>query len=872
MSPQSIARLSSSFLIHVLDPALRSLVLGAIAAALLYAFRVKSPATRLAVWTGVLYAALAMPFLTLAVPSLSLPLPSALASLLPNTQSTTISAVSMPARSLESPVFAAALSDKRAVVTAPENTASVAPSETSSRIRRHESQPAMPAISERAIRTNTARNESAAVAQPQSESITFITALATPAVKVSASAQPSVRAAFPWSAIAAVIFGIVAMFMLARIALGAIFGHRLVRSAETIADRDAIRVLFLQARAAGVASAPRLAESDLVSVPVTLGAAAPVILLPSYWTNWDDRTLSAVIAHEMAHVARRDALTQRLALIHRAIFWCSPLSWWLTRSLSNAAEEASDEAALAIVADRAFYAETVVEFFAALAQHPRRVYWQGVSMAAPGQAERRVDRILNWKGAVSMRITKSLAVGLALFGVPMVLLTASARPSATQAAIAAPQLAPPALPALPALPAMPAASPLPAIGSLTAPSIPPAPEALPAVLAQATPDVPPAPAASVAPPSPDQVPGTPNEPATPSLAPPAPLAPGNVLISPRVVIGNRNLDLQIQRRMDALNTQVSDQINLKTLAQVDKQLKVAAKAMPQLSQEDEQKLQDLEQKLANLRDTYTENHPDVQKLEEQIAQLEDQAKSMAAQFQPLQTLKSYQFDYQGQPFQLQVGSTPGKITLGDFGDRFVIVSGDSPMVMSGNSQDVEHATALRSKISGDFIWFQHDEKSYIIRDQALVNQAKAFFKPEQDLGDQQRALGDQQRALGDQQRDMGQKMRDTKVNPPDLSADMEKLEAQMKQLSASGATPQQVGDMQRQLGELQRKLGQSESQIGDQQRQVGDQERALGEKQRDLGNQQRDLGQKQRDAANQARTQMKQLLDDAITKGTAQPE
>ena len=857
MSPQSIARFSSSFLVHVIDPALRSLVLGALAAALLYVFRVKSPAMRLTVWTGVLYAAFAMPFLALAVPSLPFPLPSALSSLLPKTSA--VSAVATPPpHSLTSPVFAATLSEAPAA--AREN--AVSESDAAPRIRRYESQPANPLISEHAFQLK----REVAATPPSSEGISSpVTAAALTAnLSAPASAQPAVRRVSPLSVLAVFFFGIVALFMLARIALGAIFGHRLVRSAETIGDRDAIRILFRQASAAGVASAPRLAESDLVSVPITLGVARPVILLPSYWSNWDDRTLSAVIAHEMAHVARRDALTQRLALIHRAIFWFSPLSWWLTRSLSNAAEEASDEAALEIVSDRAFYAETVIEFFAALAEHPRRVYWQGVSMAAPGQAERRVDRILNWKGAVSMRITKSLAVGLAVFGIPMVLLTASARPSATQVAITAPQLAPPALPALPALPAMPAANPLPALGSLAAPSLPPTPEAIPPVLTQVTPDVPPAPAA------PAQVPGTPNEPAAPSLAPPTPLAPGTV-ITPRVIVGNRALELQVQRQAD-INAQIKGLKNLaeKDVAQADKQLKFTLKAMPQLSAEDQKKLQDLEQKLAELRDQYTQNHPDVQKLEEQIAQLEAQAKSMSAQFQPLVS-NAFNFDYQGQPFQFQVGPA-AKISIGDFGDRFVIVSGDSPIIMSGNSQDVEHATALRSKISGDFIWFQHDEKSYVIRDQALVNQAKAFFKPEQDLSDQQRALGDQQRALGDQQRDMGQKMRDAKVNPPDLSADMEKLETQMKQFSASGATPQQVGDLQRQLGELQRRLGQSESQVGDQERQVGDQMRALGDKQRDLGNQQRDLGQKQRDAANQARTQMKQLLDDAISKGTAQPE
>ena len=45
-----------------------------------------------------------------------------------------------------------------------------------------------------------------------------------------------------------------------------------------------------------------------------------------------------MLAHEVSHVERHDALTQRLALIHRAIFWFSPLAWWLERKLAAVAE------------------------------------------------------------------------------------------------------------------------------------------------------------------------------------------------------------------------------------------------------------------------------------------------------------------------------------------------------------------------------------------------------------------------------------------------------------------------------------------------------------------------------------------------------
>jgi len=818
MTPHSFALFPSSFLMHVVDPALRSLALGTIAAILLYAFRVKNPSARLIVWKGVLYAALAMPALALAVPSLSVPIPSRIAALFakataasPVPTTTESYAVVAPIPASEQPSVA--------ITSAPQRFTIQQKDEVRAARRAHHD--AMAATT---------------MIHPEIEA-----AATTPTAVTPTRVHTPTPLAFSWPLAAASIFSIGVLFLLARIVLGAILGHRLARSAETIGDASAIRVLIHQARAAGVVSAPRLAESDVVSVPVTLGVFRPAIVVPSYWHKWDTATLRAVIAHEMSHVARHDALTQRLALIHRAIFWFSPLAWWLDRALADAAEEASDEAALVAGADQAFYAETLLRFFAALSQDTRRVYWQGVSMAAPGQADRRVDRILNWKGAVSMRIRKSLAVGLALVGVPVILFAAAARP--------APQAAFPVAPPAPAAPSFPANT-----------SAPPAPAAAPIAMAEPAPALPipsadPAPfvqqvdpVAPLPPPAIAQAPGTPAVPpavANPAAPPDTPF----VVVTPNISINDKDWKME----MKDFNVNVDKEFSKQMAFQFD--------ALPQLSPEEKQKLDGLKQQLKDLRSRYTENSPEVQKLRQEIAEATSQL-----------NLQIQQMMANG-AFRYQVGPVT-RISIGDGGDRFVIVSDDAPITMSGNadSQDVEHATTLRNQIKGDFIWFQHDEKSYIIRDQNLVNQAKGYFKPEEDLGQKQQALGKQQQALGDQQRALGEKMRDVHVTVPDLSADMEKLEAQMKQLSASGGTQQQLGELQRQLGELMRKLGQNQGAAGDQQRQIGEQMRGLGDQQRTLGEQQRDLGRQQRDAARQARDQMRQLLDDAVSKGTAQAE
>ena len=235
-----------------------------------------------------------------------------------------------------------------------------------------------------------------------------------------------------WDAVAAGVYLAMAFFLLSRLLVGLAFARRLRRASQRIDDRRITVRLASRAHASGLASIPRAAESEVISVPVTMGVLCPLILLPPTWREWEDRKLDAVIAHEVSHIARRDTLTQRLSHLHCAIFWFSPLAWWLGRHLADLAEQASDEAALSCGADRKDYARTLLGFFEALQGTPGRVWWQGVSMANAGRAEQRVERILAWKGAVAMSLKKSITVMLVTLAVPLVYLAASAQPAGSE--------------------------------------------------------------------------------------------------------------------------------------------------------------------------------------------------------------------------------------------------------------------------------------------------------------------------------------------------------------------------------------------------------------------------------------------------------
>ena len=368
-------------LTDLISSAGRALVLAGVAAFGLAAFRVKNTSLRLFTWTAVLYAALAMPLLGRLLPPLSIPTPAFLQS------------------------------DHGASITAPERTSTT------------KSSASITVVSAGPSTITQSSTQAGATHYPSA-----ITSTSAPDALPVTKTIVLWLSALQWNIVALAIYLAVLLALLSRFVIGIIFSHRLLHAAQEIRDPRLVDKVAFRIRTSRLSTGPRVAESSLVFVPVTVGAMKSTILLPADWRDWDDTTLDAVIAHEMSHVARRDALTQRLSLLHRAIFWFSPLSWWLDRHLAALAECASDEAALSCGTDRREYARTLLKFFEALQAAPGRIWWPGVSMAKSGQAEERVERILGWRGTVTMNLKKSLAVVVIAFAIPVVYLTASARP------------------------------------------------------------------------------------------------------------------------------------------------------------------------------------------------------------------------------------------------------------------------------------------------------------------------------------------------------------------------------------------------------------------------------------------------------------
>jgi beta-lactamase regulating signal transducer with metallopeptidase domain len=130
-----------------------------------------------------------------------------------------------------------------------------------------------------------------------------------------------------------------------------------------------------------------LLESKLVPVPVVLGWLRPIILLPtSAVTGLSPRQLEMLLAHELAHVLRRDYLVNVLQSVLESLLFYHPVVWWVSNQIRKEREYCCDDLAVSLTGNPQHYAQTLLT----LAE--MRV--QLAPSASGGQLFTRVSRLL----------------------------------------------------------------------------------------------------------------------------------------------------------------------------------------------------------------------------------------------------------------------------------------------------------------------------------------------------------------------------------------------------------------------------------------------------------------------------------------------
>lgn len=184
---------------------------------------------------------------------------------------------------------------------------------------------------------------------------------------------PAFVAGLQWGTILSAVYVAVVIVLAVRLLTACIFALRLWRAARPVE--------------AAWAKGLKVRVSSAVMMPATVGAT---ILLPQDCVNWPTVKRDAVLLHEHSHAARGDFYIQLLTKVHTALFWFSPLAWWLEKRLALLSENTSDDAAISKLRDRTAYAEILLDVSRGL-----RAASMSVAMARPVTVRDRIERILS---------------------------------------------------------------------------------------------------------------------------------------------------------------------------------------------------------------------------------------------------------------------------------------------------------------------------------------------------------------------------------------------------------------------------------------------------------------------------------------------
>ncbi|HVW06939.1 MAG TPA: M56 family metallopeptidase [Bryobacteraceae bacterium] len=110
-----------------------------------------------------------------------------------------------------------------------------------------------------------------------------------------------------------------------------------------------------------IAASVEVRSSSAMLEPGVVGILHPIVLLPEGITErLTSSELSAVLAHELCHVRRRDNLFAALHMAVETVFWFHPLIWWMGARLVEERERTCDEEVLGQGNEPDTYADAIL--------------------------------------------------------------------------------------------------------------------------------------------------------------------------------------------------------------------------------------------------------------------------------------------------------------------------------------------------------------------------------------------------------------------------------------------------------------------------------------------------------------------------------
>ena len=111
----------------------------------------------------------------------------------------------------------------------------------------------------------------------------------------------------------------------------------------------------------GIQRPVRVSARGGLAGPVAFGVVRPVVCVPpDFGMQFTPGQQEAILAHELAHIARRDALMNAFQTLVECLLFYHTAVWWVSRRLREEREHCCDDLAVAVCGDRLEYSRALL--------------------------------------------------------------------------------------------------------------------------------------------------------------------------------------------------------------------------------------------------------------------------------------------------------------------------------------------------------------------------------------------------------------------------------------------------------------------------------------------------------------------------------
>lgn len=195
----------------------------------------------------------------------------------------------------------------------------------------------------------------------------------------------------------------------------------------------------------GISSPVALLESCLVHVPVVIGYARPVILVPvGILAGLPVAQMEMILMHELQHIRRYDYVVNVIQTCVEGVLFYNPTVWWISRIIRTERELCCDDLVVAATKDAHGYARALTTL-----EETRRNFTEMAIASNGGNLMKRIHRLLH-RPSPGIAVLPLFSAGL-LVVVTAVMLGSPALPPGSpeppfRTAVAIRALAPPSAP------------------------------------------------------------------------------------------------------------------------------------------------------------------------------------------------------------------------------------------------------------------------------------------------------------------------------------------------------------------------------------------------------------------------------------------